>query len=97
MSRKNVAFHRLMPVMLVAQSVVFAVVPVAHARSCIVNAGTETYEVYSSVSAENTIVASRTISAKVSADVTEARRNTAALSSAGSLSTMPLGSVLILR
>ena len=97
MSRKNVAFHRLMPMMLIAQSVVFAIPIAANARSCIVNAGTQTYEVYSSVSTESTVAAARTTSAKVSADVTETRRNTTGLSSAGSLSTMPLGSVLILR
>ncbi len=75
----------------------FAVISVAHARSCIVNPGTQTYEVSSAVSAGSAIAAARTTSEKVSADVTETRRRTMALSSAGGLSTMPLGSVLILR
>ena len=76
---------------------VLVIVPVVYARSCIVNAGTQTYEVSSTVSSEKTVVAARTVSAGLSAGVTETRRCTTALSSAGNLSTMPLGSVLILR
>ena len=82
---------------IVSMAAFFAVMSVAHARSCIVNAGTQTYEVSSAVSAETTIVAYRTTTSKVFTSVTETRRNTTGLSSAGSLSTMPLGSVLILR
>ena len=74
------------------------IVPVVYARSCIVNAGTQVYEVSSSVSMEEATVSSaRIATVKVSSAVTETRRRTVALSSAGSLSTMPLGSVLILR
>lgn len=73
------------------------VVPVVCARSCIVDAGTQTYEVSSAIGSKKAIVATRATSAKLSADVTETRRCTTALSSAGSLSTIPLGSVLILR
>ena len=82
---------------IVSMAAFFAVMSVAHARSCIVNAGTQTYDVSSAVSAGSTIAAARTTSEKVSVDVTEMRRRTTALSSAGGLSTMPLGSVLILR
>ena len=82
---------------IVSMAAFFAVMSVAHARSCIVNAGTQTYEVSSAVSAETTIVAYRTTTSKVFTSVTETRRNTTGLSSAGSLSTTPLGSVLILR
>lgn len=78
-------------------AVVFAAMSVAHARSCVVNPGTQTYEVSSAVSAGYAIGASRTTSVMVSTGVTETRRRTTALSAAGSLSTIPLGSVLILR
>ena len=97
MSGENVASRRLMLAMLVALFAVFAAMPMAYARSCISNAGTQTYEVSSAVSAETTIVAYRTTTSKVFTSVTETRRNTTGLSSAGSLSTTPLGSVLVLR
>ena len=97
MSGENIAARRQVSAMLVALSAVFTAVSDAHARSCIVKAGTQTYEVSSAVSAETTIVAHRTTTSKVFTSVTETRRNTTGLSSAGSLSTTPLGSVLILR
>lgn len=77
---------------------VFAAINMVQARSCIVDAGMQTYEVSTSVSMEEATVSSaRIATVKVSSAVTETRRRTVALSSAGSLSTMPLGSVLILR
>ena len=98
MSGENVAARRQVSAMLVALSAVFAAVSDAHARSCIIDAGTQVYEVSSSVSMEETTVSSaRIATVKVASAVTETRRSTVALSSAGSLSTMPLGSVLILR
>jgi hypothetical protein len=97
MSGEDVASRRLMLAMLVALFAVFAAMPMAYARSCIVNAGTQTYEVSSAVSAETTIVAARTTTSKVFANSIETRKNTRAFSSAGGLSTTPWGSVLILR
>ena len=77
---------------------VFAAMNMVQARSCIVDAGMQTYEVSTSVSEDETsVVAARTATVKVSTSITEMRRRMVALSSAGSLSTMPLGSVLILR
>ena len=77
---------------------VFAAMNMVQARSCIVDAGMQTYEGSTSVSEDETsVVAARTATVKVSTSITEMRRRMVALSSAGSLSTMPLGSVLILR
>lgn len=82
---------------IIAAVAVFATVNVVHARSCIVDAGTQTYGVSSAESSTATITVSKTIDVKVSAATTETRRNTLALSNAGSLCTMTMGSVLILR
>ena len=83
-----------------ALAVVAAVslVSMASGRSCIVNAGTETYAQSTGYSqAQSVTMAARTTDARATDYANETRRRTSSPSAGRNLSTMPPGSILSFR